>query len=191
MTSSPPYIFCEDDGAVKASWNQPAQDAQGNYVQTPSGSYLTISDVFYPHLPQLGPTEPFWVDVLKAYDIDDTKGAATLCGKPGRGAATSQPAKRSQLGAFVAGTPDKHTYFCDLAFNQVNLYTGIPLANAVIYTNYPTNAATVPAMRLQNLVPQPGTFYHELYHLTDSAGTTRDPYCMVFLISFFHILAIP
>lgn len=155
--NQPPYIFCGDEFAVLKPWNQPAQDLLGNYVQD-QGRYLTINDVFYPNEIQNGATKnPFWVDELKAYDLDASGSSTTLCARPSRFAATSKPAKQSQVGPFVAGNPDQHTFFCPLSFRPQNAHTAASLLNAVTYANYPTSGSTAPAMTLPRLIPISGT----------------------------------
>lgn len=82
----------------------------------------------------------------------------------------------------VFGIAVRNVRFCPLTFNPGpinagNLHSVPLLASTVAAANYPAgNPAVGPSLDM--LVPISGTFYHELYHLTDTLGTTRDPYCM-------------
>lgn len=187
-----------------------AKDINGNDIiastdtstEPPTNSYLKVGDVF----PTMEGREaiPFWIKQFGSYDFDFGSynlgfgSQQTLCAKPGRYATTARIFEG--IGPFSDGVPNiqfgiavRNIRFCPLAFNPTgagntgNYHSATLLATAVTAANYPIGEATDP--KLDAIIPISGTFYHELYHLTDTLGTTRDPYCEFLFVS--HCFRVP
>ncbi|KAK3941415.1 hypothetical protein QBC46DRAFT_382650 [Diplogelasinospora grovesii] len=190
-----PWIFCSEAAGEYTPFDQPIKDKDGDYAVT--DYYLDeAGDVVPTEFLKLGQVYPaqasnsdinaFYMTAFSGYDFD-TNGFQTLCGKPSLYAVTAWPqATPNQLVVDEAeielAQEGRHVLFCPPSFTPG---TGAPhsypsLAQAVSSGNYPTgnqaDLGTSKSMPLDKYMPVSATFYHELYHLTDSTGITFDPY---------------
>ncbi|ESZ91213.1 hypothetical protein SBOR_8387 [Sclerotinia borealis F-4128] len=162
-TDNPPYLFCVPD---------PNND----------NNPYTVATVFAGKFTQGGHLH-FWISALKGW-IFDSNGATTLCGKISLYAATTKRSTASEIDTVKTNTFDRFTWLCPRAFTPLvgndgtTKATSAPhsaplLSTAVAYDSYPSAGTRI---GLDTLALISSTLYHELFHLTDAAQTTADPY---------------
>ncbi|KAL4733540.1 hypothetical protein BDV11DRAFT_175602 [Aspergillus similis] len=119
---------------------------------------------------------PFWVSKLKGY-VFDGSGEESLCDKTTRVASTSRADTNAGTEAgspegFTYAAFNRHIHLCPPAFvaNPRGHHGYATLADVVSYSTYPILASKDPA-QFSSLSC---TLYHELFHLTDTAGEDND-----------------
>jgi hypothetical protein len=177
VTSQPPWLFCNDGyaDADEAQWNQPVKDSTGTSVKEGETGYFKLQDVF--PKPAANNWAAFWVKLLNAYAFDAlNRDGQTLCGQTNRAGFTSKKSTQASIAAapntVTTGAYDRYVTICPYGFATTGSH-GLPeLATAITYTDYP-----VPnnGKAIDQYTPRSATLYHELFHLTDTAGTTGDP----------------
>lgn len=133
--------------------------------------------------------QPFWVDIFKGYLFHGTNTEnmcfLTLYANTGQ---SREQAANSVLDV-QTGTFDRCVTYCSQGWNPAlpAAQSQPSLANIITYNVYPTSGNR---KSLASYIPISGTFYHKLFHLTDSAGITGDPFHTCFFSSFSPYLSL-
>ncbi|KAH7346765.1 hypothetical protein BKA65DRAFT_503209 [Rhexocercosporidium sp. MPI-PUGE-AT-0058] len=182
-TSSPPWLFCSADAGKYIPFDDMVQDENGEYIvfevdetgEIPT-DYLTVGQVF-PSVKNSGNGKAFFMNAFNGYNFDYSSFDA-LCDKPGRYAVTAFPTQATNPGyeEITFAAVDRNVLLCPKTFapGDGEWHSYSSLADLMTAENYPTVDDT--GLSLDRVMPLGTTLYHELYHLGDAAGTTRDPY---------------
>ncbi|KAJ5664209.1 hypothetical protein N7507_004940 [Penicillium longicatenatum] len=191
VTTEKPYIFCGDAFATYAPWDQPAKDSSGNTI--PDGTddngdtvYIKVNQVF-PEESRKAGWIAFWLSIFSAYTFDIGTSTSTMCSRSDRFAATSKASTQYPAKLVTGGTYDRHTFLCDATFDPIGngkqTHSIAELATIISYDGYPVEGN---GKGLDRYGTYSSTLYHEIIHLTDSAGTTGDPFGRFYSFPFFR-----
>lgn len=191
VTTEKPYIFCGDAFAAYAPWDQPAKDSKGEQVEDGTDDdgdtvYIKVNEVF-PVLARRNGWIAFWLSIFKGYIFDIGDVSSAMCSYPGRFAATSKSSNTYPAQQVTGGTYDRHTFLCDATFDPVGngkqTHAVEKLSTIISYDGYPVEGND---KGIDQYGTYSATLYHELFHLTDSAGVTADPFggSLPFIFSF-------
>ncbi|THV51915.1 hypothetical protein BGAL_0095g00310 [Botrytis galanthina] len=175
LTSAAPWIFCGDAFATRAPWDQPAKDENGKEIAKQKDENGDITDYWtlgslLPSLAAKAGAIAYYIDALKSYMVEDKP---ALCDpNTSTYAVTSRRSTTSQVGDFKIGTHDRFTYFCPRTFDP----TGQARPSVLHSVSSLSTSTTLIGQDLDRLLPLSATLYHELFHLTDSEQSTRDPF---------------
>ncbi|KAL7803587.1 hypothetical protein V8C44DRAFT_369759 [Trichoderma aethiopicum] len=175
-----PRIFCSPDAGQYMDWNRALLDADGNEVvlrTLPNGDkiFVTLGQAY----PGLVGKNAFWMSSFNGYWFTKKKGDEdqSLCPANGRLGATAQPLGPPLRGMNVRfASTERGIIICPRAWQrQIGEPHGQPsLQQAVVGDHYPKGDGS-DAEKLDRLVPQSMTLYHELVHLTEFQGQTAEP----------------
>lgn len=178
-----PLFFCSDDFGQYVPWDQPAKDKNGQSVENPlTDEPFTVGQLFptlVHALQGVWPVQPFWANIFNGYVFMGSS-SQRLCSTDVFAATPRSRSSENVVSGIdiQVGRFERFIYFCANGWNGRPGTTNprASLADIITYDNYPTGGST--AQNLGDLMPISSTFYHELFHLTDSAtDPTGDPYC--------------
>ena len=198
-----PLFFCSDDFGQYVPWDEPAQDKNGETILNPlTDDPFTVSGLF-PNIAnalQGGyPVQPFWANIFNGYVFQGTTSQRMCFDTLFAATPRSRSTQNVMSGVDIqVGRFERFIYFCANGWNRrpgtTNTLAG--LADIITYDNYPTGGST--AQNLGDLMPISSTFYHELFHLTDSPTaptgdpySTYPPYSYSYPIDSFNLLMMP
>lgn len=153
-----PQVFCDDDFVQSFPWDSAAVDKHGNYIRnTLTGGYWTIKQI-YATFPDMVSMVPYFATSLNAYYFDAPNSASchpgslaeTMVGIP-TGHASISPVQ------WTSTIESEIMVICPAAVDGTHNFlerlgeTG--WADPASYT------------MLDELIPESGTMYHELFHL--------------------------
>ncbi|KAF5869955.1 uncharacterized protein Bfra_010100 [Botrytis fragariae] len=175
LTSAAPWIFCGDAFASKVPWDQPAKDRNGVEIAKEEDETGTITDYWtlgslLPTLAAQSINVAYYIDALKSYMVESKP---ALCDpNVGPYAVTSRRSYTSTVQSVSIGTHDRFAYFCPRTFDP----TGQAKPSDLHSVSSLSTSITLIGQDLDRLLPLSATLYHELFHITDSDESTRDPF---------------
>ncbi|KAH7120730.1 hypothetical protein EDB81DRAFT_667000 [Dactylonectria macrodidyma] len=183
-TSEKPYFFCDDSIATYTPWNQPARNSQGQTIPDPDneGDLVTVTKLF-PFLENtvMGKydTQPFYMDLFNAYNFHGTNVERMCFDTLYAVTPHSYENEANGVPGVTVGAFDRFIVFCNQAYSPAagTAHSAASLDYITSYDGYPAGRVMggPNRPRLDAFAPISGTFYHELFHLTDTAATTGDP----------------
>ncbi|KAK7184908.1 hypothetical protein DPSP01_013615 [Paraphaeosphaeria sporulosa] len=182
-----PWIFCSEMAGSLQQWDQPIKDKNGKEIASKLGpdgkpeDYYTLRQVFQTQA-STPDMKAFYMEAFKGYDFYTNK-YNSLCGDGNRYAATSRYIDRAAGNPLVPQvditSATRNVIFCPTSFSPPNggQHSFPSLSMAVSSGYYPPYGGdwNIGQPNIEKYIPVSGTFYHELYHLTD-VGDTADPY---------------
>lgn len=142
-------------------------------VENDIPEFLALHEVFPAQANNFN-IKAFYMHAFKGY-VMDQNGYDTLCGKPSLYACTANTLTNDIIEDYVDVVRyNRHILFCPPTFSPgTDAHSYPSLSQAVSSDHYPGDQT---GLKLDQYVPVSATFYHELWHLTDGAGITGDPY---------------
>ncbi|KAI0397047.1 hypothetical protein F5Y17DRAFT_29369 [Xylariaceae sp. FL0594] len=173
-----PYLFCEDDWAIRKSLSDPLYDANGNTVKDNNGDVVLIRDS--PDMMngksiaegRIGEAAyPYWSQRVGGYVWQRKYGDLPTQGQCHQNQAHGQTFTSS--GDPNVPGPASWIVLCGDSFTDIIL--GQPTCKVVDLSqlNDENEFDAANSGKILDIIPESGTFFHELFHLVKGSEETR------------------